>query len=58
MFILILFLCFKTLDKTSKKKDKGNKNNKTETTAGSSKFIEPAILVDFNVLYKLLSLLV
>ncbi|VVC36857.1 Hypothetical protein CINCED_3A015403 [Cinara cedri] len=45
-------------DKTSKKKDKGNnKNNKTETNAASTKFIEPFILLDFDVLYKCLSLL-
>jgi len=45
------------LDKTNKKKDKGNKKNKAETTGTTSKFVEPAIHLDFDVLYKFLSLL-
>uniref|UniRef100_A0A2H8TUM8 Fanconi anemia group I n=1 Tax=Melanaphis sacchari TaxID=742174 RepID=A0A2H8TUM8_9HEMI len=44
-------------DKTNKKKDKGNKKNKTESTGAVSKFVEPAIHLDFDVLYKFLSLL-
>lgn len=45
------------LDKTNKKKDKGNKKNKAETTGTTTKFVEPAIHLDFDVLYKFLSLL-
>lgn len=49
---------FKESDKTSnKKKDKGNKKNKPETTGVTLKFVEPTIHLDFNVLYKFLSLL-
>jgi len=58
------FLCicsyfiFKEMDKTTKKKDKGNKKNKLETTGGTTfKFVEPTIHLDFDVLYKFLSLL-
>ncbi|XP_050532964.1 Fanconi anemia group I protein-like isoform X2 [Daktulosphaira vitifoliae] len=50
----------KACDKTNKKKDnKGNKKIKSETTTDSKsqKFIEPIIHLDFDVLYKFLSLL-
>ncbi|XP_050438236.1 Fanconi anemia group I protein-like [Adelges cooleyi] len=50
----------KAADKTSKKKDnKGNKKTKGETTSDlkSSKFVEPIIHLDFDVLYKFVSLL-
>jgi len=44
------------LDKTNKKKDK-NKKNKAEATGTTTKFVEPTIHLDFDVLYKFLSLL-
>lgn len=45
------------LDKTNKKKDKGGKKNKAETTGTTTKFIQPAIHLDFDVLHKFLSVL-
>jgi len=47
---------FKESDKTVKK-EKGNKKNKLETTGTITKFVEPTIHLDFDVLYKFLSLL-
>lgn len=55
-----MFFFFKASDKTNKKKDKkdkGNKKNKTGTSL-NFKFVEPAINLDFEVLFKFLSLLV
>lgn len=51
--VYFCFYVFKASEKTNKKKTKKNKAD----TGTISKFTEPAIHLDFNVLYKFLSLL-